>query len=160
MTKRTGAAWIGLALLAGGLSACGQPQAPEPAQTAPAAQAAPELLGAPPVELAAAAAPAEVAPARRPGWGTMAPNPHPDVAERRLASAPAYRLVGPTAPEPATVQARASAPRPAVRTPGMVRARLQAPPAGWVKVGAGAPRPTPAVGGGRVRHWITPVTQR
>jgi hypothetical protein len=90
----------------------------------------------------------------------MAPIPNPDVAERRLASAPAYRLVGPTAPEPATVHARAAAPRPAVRAPGVVRARLQTPPAGWVKVGAGAPRPTAAVGGGRVRHWITPVAQR
>ena len=165
MTKHTGAAWIGVALLAAGLSACGQPQAPEPAPVAPAAEAAPELLGGPSVELAAAPMPtetvsAQAAPALRPGWGTMAPIPNPDDdAQTRLASAPAYRVVGPAAAEPDRRPVRSAAQRPVLR--GKISPVVRAPvrPAGWVQVGGGA-APAPQLAKGRVRHWIMPVAQR
>ena len=156
-------AWAALAAAAT-VAACGMPGAPPPATSEAAAEAPPELLGGPDatVALAVAAAPEQPAPARRPGWGTMAPIPNPDEPSAMRASAAPYRLVGPDAldaGEPVRAQARAARRERASRPPGTVRAQIQSAPSGWTEVGAGAPPPL-QVPRGRIRHWIVPVAQR
>lgn len=93
--------WSGCVCI--GLTGCGMPQPPEPTDTTAEASEAVELLGGPAgtiVELAAADASAVSSPlpARRPGWGTMAPIPNPENEQLQAQSAP-YRLIGPRAPE-------------------------------------------------------------
>ena len=114
------------------LTACGQPQVPEPAAE-PVAEAGPPatLLGGPPAaEPEPSPVPAAAGTARRPGWGAMAPIPNPP---EYAAGDPPYRLIGPRLDAP--VQ-RAAGP-PGART--QVRARA-----------AAGPRPA------RVRHVIWP----
>ena len=127
------------ALLALGLlGACGMPQAADPAPPPELASAAgPRLLGGLEPELkAASVAPA---PARRPGWGTMAPIPNPPATTEFASATPAYRLIGPTAPAADTALAQAPA------------APLRETEA---KTPAGA-RTKP-----RIRHWILPIRTR
>lgn len=129
-------------LALGSLGACGMPQASDPAPPQLEAEAPPVLLGAPE---APAPAPAivQAEPARRPGWGTMAPIPNPT---KYAAGNPPYRLIGPTAPESPALAENRSPPRQAVRRRpiGTRIVQAEAPPT------AGRAKP-------RVRHWIMPA---
>lgn len=162
--SKAGPAWIALAL-AVAVSACGMPQATEPTAAVPAVQEPMELLGGPDGEQSRLAeAPSELsAPARRPGWGTMAPIPNPgeDGPGLRASGETSYRVIGPASPEPLRAQAPSHAGRRAapVRSGSRVRARVESGPTGWIQVEAPPiARTTP--GKARVRHWITPVAQR
>lgn len=119
-------------LLLGLVGACGMPQATEPASPPPlASEAAPVLLGG--VEEEAKIASAAPSPARRPGWGTMAPIANPPTGRELAAAEPAYRLIGPTLPEPDLALASRATARSADKTSAPVRNKP------------------------RIRHWIVPV---
>ena len=156
--RRLPFALVGVFVAAGALSGCGMPGQSAPAQATQVVEAAPELLGG--VEGTSAQA-SEVSqaminpePARRAGWGTMAPIPNPDEEGTRLAAAESrsapYRVIGPAVPE------RQIARRPSDRAR---LATLQPQPATKVNASAVPPRPVRAAGP-RIRHWIIPIADR